>query len=271
LGAEKLAKRHIFVDKRDQIRFKGGNIERKHNPTGLCTELQKIFIFYNLDNNLEYFWRGIKKRLSLNDGLYYRTNEAYKLNKVAKLLKDISLDLHQLNDDQYVVEWLRDKYQNSKLALQNDLIKAFKHYINYHYIPKSMTSIAQLFLDDLRHYFNKINCRRIDVDRTTQELTHYGLRVAKKQGFPTITLNYNYKTEKVIEKVAEDKFAEILDDHNKSVKFETERRSTKINSYYLVKAIWEITQRLNSAHELNKMIFWTVLRFVNREQLAFTD
>jgi hypothetical protein len=45
LCAEKLAKRHIFVDKRDQIRFKGGNIERKHNPTGLCTELQKIFIF----------------------------------------------------------------------------------------------------------------------------------------------------------------------------------------------------------------------------------
>ena len=260
-----------WIDQKDAIRFKGGNIERNVDTTLLNPDAHKIFIMYDLYNALTMFYEGITKRRNLNDGLTYGTTDLFQITHCAELLKHISIDLVHTNDEAYLINYLSAIMKNQSTIMQERTLKALVHYKTYGYIPQSNLYIAHIFLAELKKYFTYIIYRRVDTDRTIKELIDYGLNIARKSQFPSYMLRMPYIVKKIKHVHAESIFDELLDPECTTVEVITKQRYTGINSYYLIKLIWEVLKRIEPDTYLIDIIFSTILRFLNVEKSCFND
>lgn len=264
------ANKSWWVDQKDALRFKGGNIERMPDTTHLNKDMHKILVIYDLDHALTYFWEGTQKRINVHDHRTYSTTDLFQINKCAELLKHISIDLKHNDDGAYLINYLNAMIEGRSTIDQKHVKDALDHYKKHGYIPQSNTFIAGLFLEELQKYFNYIIYRRVDTDRTIKELIDYGFRVAQKHGFPEITLKMAYNTSEVIKDAPKDKFEELLNPDSTKT-YITKDRHTVVNSYYLLKAMWEISQRLNPDAQFYNILYAILLRFINVEKSCFND
>jgi len=237
-----------------------GNLTKITNLQKINKNIYHVLIEYDL-KAIEWFYDGINQ---INPKYARMNNKDIwidKMGKIGRLVKDLSIDLVNINQKSKLVKYMREHVESDKTYFQ----KAISMYQKYNYISSRLFGFNNAFYEDLKKFYLTEIYRNIAVSRSIKELNNYGLRLSKLIDFPILDLKWEVKRK--IEKSIKpkDKFAELLDDHEKTVKYVKTNKKTQINSLHLLKAIWEISQRVDSMQELNLMIYALIMHKMDAE------